>query len=341
MTSSLHGIGELIAYLPYQLGFLPRDCLVVIGLRDRRTVLTARFDRPDSCDAVAFAKHIATTFGRHDPDELVVLCYDASGAADQLFLQELGDLLRAAGAVLSHVAHVRGEAATWRAERCSCHRCPCTWSPVPPATGVAPVAEQVLRGVTPAADRADLAHRFDVRHPLVAAAVGHRLGEPAEVHSAEVLPRVLLEQQTPVHQLPVDVLADATTAVAAIVVRDQVLSWLMPQFLPAELVEAEAPVDPHHLGLPPLWLRELDPFDDPVDRVAERLEEWVGCIPQSWSVPVLLLAAAIRWVTGNGVLASFAVDRALQVEPDCRLAQLFDAALQAGLRPTPAQQRPA
>lgn len=341
MTSSLHGIGELIAYLPYQLGFRPRDCFAVIGLRDRRTVLTARFDRPRSSDAAALAQHVATTFGRHDPDQLTVLCYDAVGPADQLFLCELRSVLAETDTGLSHIAQVSADGGSWRAERCSCDECPRDWAPVPAASGVEPVAEQVLRGVTPADDRADLGHRFDVRHPLVAAAVDHRLDVPMEVHTPDVLPRVLLEQHTPVHRLPVDVLAGATRAVAVIAIRDQLLSWLMPEFLPADLVEVTAPVDPHHLGLPPMWLRELDPFDDPVDRVAERLEEWVGCIPPSSSVPVLLLAAAIRWTTGNGVLAAFAIDRTLQLEPACRLALLFDAALRAGLRPTPARDRPA
>ena len=343
MTSSLHGVGEIVAYLPYQLGFVPRDSLAIIGMRDRRVVLTARVDRPDSSEAAAVARHLAASVGRSEPDDVLVLCYGGFGTVEHLFLAELRSQLRDTGAVLSHVGHVRRSGSQWRAERCSCGGCPRDWTQVPPASGVGPVAERVLRGVVPVADRADLGQRYDLRHPLVASAVGARLEDRSVIcgDTSTVLPRVLLEQQTPVHRLPVEVLAAATLAVDLVQVRDDLLSWLMPEFLPAEMISASAPVDPHHLGLPPLWLREIEPVDDPVELVARRIEDWVGCIPAGWSVPVLLLAAGLRWTAGDGVLASMALDRALALEPDCNLAQMFAQALNAGLRPSGPQRRPA
>ncbi|WP_446664206.1 DUF4192 domain-containing protein [Flexivirga sp. B27] len=348
MTSRLRGIGEIVAYLPYQLGYVPRDCLVVVGTREGRTSLTARFERPGSREIGALADQIARALLRQDSQEVLLLCYDGFGAIDRLFVAELRTRLRQAGAHLAHVARVRDDGAQWRVEECSCDGCPRVWSSVPPATDVEPVAESVLRGVVPADDRADLERRYDLRHPLVAAAIGARLGDPDPplLPTAQVLPRVLLEQQTSVHDLPVEVLASATLAVDSVQVRDQVLSWLMPDFLPAQVVGppdgSDCAIDPLHLGLPPQWLRGVDPFDDPVAAVARRLEEWVGCVPPPWSVPVLLLSAAVRWTSGNGVLASFAVDRALEQEPGCRLGRLFAAALQAGLRPTFGdEQRPA
>ncbi|GGB18048.1 hypothetical protein GCM10011492_04890 [Flexivirga endophytica] len=345
MASSLHGIGDVVAYLPYELGYIPKESLAVIGLRDGQLKITARLNRPDSSGAVPLAQHVATRFERagpdREPDDVVVLCYGPFGAADRLFVMELRSLLVRSAVPLSHVGVVR-DGAEWRAEQCSCDGCPRDWAEVPPATSVGPVAERVLQGVVPAENRADLEHRFHLRHPLVAAAVESRLrdGPPMHVHTAQVLPRVLLEEETPVHALPIDVLAGATVAVEPVEVRDQVLSWLMPDFLPPEVVEVDAPVDPHHLGLPPLWLRDLDDFDDPVARVSRRLEEWIGCIPPPRSVPVLLLVAGIQWTTGSGVLATMAVDRALDIEPECKLAVLLAAALRAGLHPAP-HRRPA
>lgn len=343
MASQLQGIGEIVAYLPYELGFVPTDSLAVVAMRERHVAVTARFDRPDGAGAFPLAGRIATSFRQVDPDDVLVLSYDGFGAADQLFVLELRSLLRAIGAELSHVAQVQRGGARWRSEQCSCGACPRSWVPVPPATGVAPVAERVARGVVPAASRAEVARRLDVRHPLVARAVAARVasGEPLELCTAQALPRVLVEAQTPVHQLPVDVLAGATAAVQHVMVRDQVLSWLMPDFLPGEVVGVDEPIDPHHLGLPPMWLRDVDSFDDPVTTVARRLEEWVASIPRSLSVPVLLLLAGIQWTAGNGVVASMAVDHALEVDPGCRLARLLEAALDAGLRPSPPQQRPA
>ncbi|MBB2890584.1 DUF4192 domain-containing protein [Flexivirga oryzae] len=343
MTSSVHGIGEIVAYLPYNLGFVPRHCLVVIGIRAGHICLTARCDRPTSAEVPDVVAHVVTTFARSDPDEVLVVCYDGLGAADRLFVLELGDSLRAISADISHVLLVQNGVARWRAEQCSCDICPREWAPVPPAIDVAPVAERVARGVVPAEHRADLVRRLEVRHPLVARAVEARItaGEPLPIDTAQALPRVMLDGLTPVHAVPVDTLAAATVAVGSITIRDQVLSWLMPDFLPGELIDVDAPIDPHHLGLPPMWLREVDSFDDPVATLGQRLEDWVACIPPPRSVPVLMLLAGIRWTSGNGALASIAVARALEIDRHCRLALLFAQALNAGLRPGDGEQRPA
>jgi len=343
MTSCVHGIGEIVAYLPYELGFVPRRCLVVIGIRGGHVCLAARFDRPTSAEAPGVAAQVVSAFARCDPDEVLVVGYDGFGAADRLFVLELSDLLRGISADISHVVLVRNAVAQWRAEQCSCDACPREWAAVPPATGVGPVAERVARGVVPAEHRADLVRRLEVRHPLVASAVEARITarEALPIDTAQVLPRVMLDGLTPVHSVPVDTLAAATVAVSSIQVRDQVLSWLMPDFLPGDLIEVDAPIDPHHLGLPPMWLREIDSFDDPVATIGRRLEDWVACIPPRRSVPVLMLLAGIRWTSGDGVLASIAVERALDIDHRCSLAHLFARALDAGLRPGDGQQRPA
>lgn len=341
MASSLSGIGEIIAYLPYEFGFVPHDSLVLVGFRHGRLLVSARLDRPNGAGAVAQARELAACLARSEPDEVVVLCYDDLGPADRLFALELRPLLATAGITVSHLGFVRrGE---WRAEQCSCGDCPREWVRVPPPGGLAPVAERVLRGVAPVQQRSDLAGRLVLLHPRVANAVEDRIARsPLWIQTSRVLPAVLLDARTPVPRLPIDVLAQATMAVGSIRIRDQVLSWLMPDFLPAGALEPdEDPVDPHHLGLPPMWLRDVDSFEDPVDAVAGRLEEWVSCIPRDRSVPVLMLIAGLRWTTGNGVLASMAVERALDLDPHCRLALLIDRALRAGLRPSCPDERSA
>lgn len=340
MASSLSGIGEIVAYLPYQFGFVPRDSLVLIGVRDGGVQVCARVDRPSPADAVAQARDLAQSVVRSDPDDVIVLGYDGFGTAERLFALELRSLLSAWGIGMSHVAVVQNGA--WRAGRCSCGGCPREWQSVPPHCGLAPVAEQVLRGVVPVQRRSDLERRFELLHPRVADAVEERiLRTPLWIQTSRVLPAVLLDERTPVPALPVDMLAPATMAVASIQIRDEILSWLMPDFMPVDAAPPDEIIDPHHLGLPPMWLREVGSFDDPVTTVARRLEEWVTCIPRHRSVPVLMLLAGFRWTTGNGVLASMAVARALDIDPSCPLALLIDQALRAGLRPQMGQQRSA
>lgn len=338
MASSLNGIGEIVAYLPYEFGFVPRDSLVVVGVRHGAVVVCARLDRPGAAGAVAQARHLARSVSRAAPDEVIVLGYDGFGTADRLFTLELSSRFETAGVEVSHVVEVSSGA--WRAERCACGGCPRDWAGIPPHSGLMPVAERVLRGVAPVPRRSDLEGRLDLAHPRVATAVEEWIRRrPTWVRTVQVLPAVLLDRHTPVPELPVEVLAPATFAVASIQIRDDVLRWLMPGFLPAESVRPGDPVDPHHLGLPPMWLRGADDFDDPVAAVADRLEAWVSCLPVERTVPVLMLLAGLRWTAGNGALASMAVERALQIDPRCRLATLIDRALQHGLRPTSAEPR--
>lgn len=348
MTSSVRDIGEIIALLPYQLGFVPADSLALVGLRGGQLAVTARLDRPPTCEVVDAARQMAAGVARAEPDELIVLCYGGYTQGDRDFVDVLRWELDGFGVGVPHVASVHG--VQWRAEQCTCGGCPDELTEIPAASTVAPVAEHVLRGVVPAPNRDELRHRFDLRHPLVAQAVGARLSERhtrcvvadgSDGEGAEALQRLLCEHGTVVPRLPIGVLAAATAAVARVTVRDLVLAWLMPDFLSAEQVLPDELEERYDLGPPPLWARGEGTFDDPVSDVAARLEAWVGCIPEAHSVPVLMLIAGIHWRAGSGVLAMLAVERALDIEPDCRLAQLFAAALRGGLRPHTGQQRPA
>lgn len=352
MTSSVSGIGEIIALLPYELGFVPADSLGLVGIRDGQLAVTARLDRPDPLEVVDSARQMAAGMVRSRLDELVVLCYDGFAPGDQDFVDVLRWELDDLDIDVSHIASIHG--VLWRAEQCTCGRCPRDWVEIPAASRVAPVAEHVLRGVVPAASRGELRHSFDVRHPLVAKAVGAQLAgrtlpcvsadggpEGAGLEGADALRRVLCEAEPDVHRLPAHVLAAATAAVTRVTVRDYVLAWLMPDFLSPEQV-LPGDLDRHYdLGPAPQHARNDARFDDPVADVARRLADWVTCIPREHSVPVLMLIAGVQWTTGSGVLASFAVERALAIDPGCRLAQLFEAALRGGLRPQRGEQRPA
>src|SRR5687767_12432116 len=50
-TMRLRSPGDVVAVLPYQLGYHPDDSLVVVALRDRAVVLVERVDLPAAADA--------------------------------------------------------------------------------------------------------------------------------------------------------------------------------------------------------------------------------------------------------------------------------------------------
>jgi hypothetical protein len=64
-----------------------------------------------------------------------------------------------------------------------------------------------------------------------------------------------------------------------------------------------------------------------------RLEELCRATPAACAAPVLAVVAAYAWWLGDGAHASVAVDRALEVDPRYRLAQLVRQSLDRGLRP--------
>ncbi|UIJ33525.1 DUF4192 family protein [Allobranchiibius sp. GilTou73] len=64
MRSTLHGLGELIAYLPYELGFRPTDSLVVVGLADQRIRVVARLDLGEEDDLLPGIGRIGQVFAR-------------------------------------------------------------------------------------------------------------------------------------------------------------------------------------------------------------------------------------------------------------------------------------
>ncbi|NNG39622.1 DUF4192 domain-containing protein [Flexivirga sp. ID2601S] len=353
--STLHGVGDVVAYLPYELGFTPHDSVVLIATHHGRLQVIARLDVPPDEHATVAAVHLLQPVEQLPVDDVIAVVYDAGSAADR-FVAAIRRRLRHRGVVLSHVIHARDN--RWWAAACSCGGCPREWT-APSAEGdVDAIAERVLRGVAPVADREALAGELDQRYPEVAVAVwaeldrlerlgrlesleqlageaGPRVGSEA---ATDALARVLIDEGCPVSRLPVGVLAVATGLIRQQPVRDAVLAWLMPDLL-----------DP---GLRPLWpsLQDrLGPsptarcpdelFGDRARTIAGRLKEWVQCLPPEGAVPVLLLVAGLHWAMGTGAVTVMALERVLRADPDCQLAQLFDAAVQEGLRPSRREDR--
>lgn len=343
MTSTLHGVGETIAYLPYSFGFVPAESVVLVGLYRKRVQVTARLDIPDPEDVEDAARQIVEPLWQRPMDDALLIGYSSEDRSPQPLTDRLLVLLPKAGVPVSHVLEVRD--ARWRATACSCGGCSRAWQPVPEACELAPVAEQVMRGVAPAGRRADLVRQLQVHRPVVAGgiastiAAGRRCTDPVELAAA--FARVLLDDRQPVARLPITVLADVTAAMATIDVRDHLLSWLMPDLMPPSEWLGQWPQLREALGPPPRSgdLTCIDEVEATrrVDRTASirgRLIEWLQCAPAGRSVPILLLLVGLEWAGGGGALANVAVERALEIEPDNRLAGLMSHALARGLRPT-------
>lgn len=67
--------------------------------------------------------------------------------------------------------------------------------------------------------------------------------------------------------------------------------------------------------------------------VRSRLVELTRLLPLGATPPALSLVAHIAWWTGDGTIAAVCLERALEIDPDHRLAQLMLRLLSVGVRP--------
>jgi Domain of unknown function (DUF4192) len=94
------------------------------------------------------------------------------------------------------------------------------------------------------------------------------------------------------------------------------------------------------LEILPAPLRPDDgPGADPVTRAAhsQRLERRLvtvcAALPEAWTVPPLTVLASFTWWRGDGALTRMALERALAVDPDYRLARLLERMVDLAIRP--------
>jgi len=164
--------GDLLALLPYVIGFHPRDSLVVLEMRrlpgrgsTSRTGPVVRNDLPPATDpetlTLAFAEAVAGVVRQARPySQFHLIAYDPEARSERAELLP-GERARAA---LDHVASELGRAGLdvaerilvsdgrWRSLSCRRRCCPPHGTPLPVDDRVA--AEAVGLGMTAAADRA-------------------------------------------------------------------------------------------------------------------------------------------------------------------------------------------
>ncbi|HYO85622.1 MAG TPA: DUF4192 domain-containing protein [Dermatophilaceae bacterium] len=265
---------DLLAVVPYQLGFYPRASVVIVCLDAAdRVVGMIRIDTgplpppPGSAEVAAVAALL-----RRQAGGLVILGFEeAQGSSDAVrcWLARL-----AADGGVAVVAHLVVRDGRWWDVECvdpTC--CPAPGRPVPPPARVSVVAEWVGRGVAPLADRAAVARQLDSgpRAAEVAVALSRqRSPYQARAHSsahpgdrppdgdgaAAPAWEAILDpggRHPPVRALPAHLLAAAALALQGTEHRDAVICWLAPDLVPPDLAPPDRGCSPlsRMLGEPP------------------------------------------------------------------------------------------
>ncbi|MEV6811663.1 DUF4192 domain-containing protein [Micromonospora sp. NPDC051296] len=303
---------DLIAAVPYLLGFHPADSIVVVALRGSRIVFAARGDLFDDSDPHESAGHIAAVTTRQGADSATVIGYGPAAPVTSA-VDAVRAALADAGLTVLDALRVTDE--RWWSYLCAEPECcPPEGTPYDPRASTVPAAA-VFAGQVALPDRAALAAQ-------VAPAATPAMRQAAE--RAERRLTDLLAAAPPADLLGGRALRSAGAAALRATrqrhesgepLTDDELAWLC-------LLLTHLPVRDH------AWER-TDGRDEDVAFWTEVLRR---AEPELIAAPGALLAFA-AWRAGQGALAAVTLERVLAEHPDYSLALLLDDLLRRGVPP--------
>ncbi len=165
----VRGPADLLTAVPYLLGFHPHESLVIIGLNDKRVIVTARLDLTDLPDAldVTDSRVLADTMAaieRGEATAIVGAVFTDDATPNDAVARQLADQARTAG--LDLLDTLRVTHGRWRSLSCpdtSC--CPPEGTPMPATPSVLDAAA-TYAGLTALPSRDALAAIFTpLTHP--------------------------------------------------------------------------------------------------------------------------------------------------------------------------------
>ena len=363
---TLRGPGDVVAILPYQLGYHPHDSVVVVSLRGKRVGLVARADLPPEPFVGEVVASLMGPLVRDGATSVIVVGYEDAPDASQPLLLDLVEQLEQARIDVVDVAVVRD--GRRYSPICSEPCCPPEGVELPDPADVPGVAEYVALGRSPLRSRADV-------EGLVAPEPWRCLGVARAMASRARMPRrrrrsvaawsALLDRGEKGRR-PLDpaVVADLALGLADIPWRDGLIAWLVPSVLPTDKIDRtvlallgsslptwggmglSAPQQPAlRLARDGAASAEAERHRMSVERddLLHRLLALCRSVPDECpdqAAAVCTVAAHVAWVGGDGAIARAAVERALRLAPDYRLAQLLVQLVEVGLRLPPVTARP-
>ena len=287
------GPADLLALIPFQLGFHPAESAVTVFLRSGQVVMTARVDLPPPAAGAEFAGQLRGLARQHDIDEMVLFAYSAQPDPARALLAGLLQALPAR--LVRDALYVDGS--RWWSLTCDQACCPAEGTSYDVASHQL-AAEAVYAGMT----------ARSTRDELVAALDGPPDGEVARLVdlAAEVLDELdqLAEPRTAAERLErtvrsggadPDGLDDRSCAALALLVTD-------------------------------LHLRDLAWVLISPDNAEEHVEVWrrvVNRVPPELSAGPLALLGMAGWIGGHGALLNCCVDQLRARHPRYSMGQLL------------------
>ena len=317
----------ILAVVPHLLGFHPADSLVMLGIGGphARIRLAFRYDLPDPPEdglAADIAAHAATVLRRQHLTMAIAVGYGLARTVTPV-VDVAAPALREAGIAVQDVLRVQGSR-YWSYMCGDPACCPPDGVPFDPA-GHPASAALAAAGLTVRADRAALAGTV-----APAAEAAQSMREAIERARRKAGQLIDLEMVAAGGD-PLQPLADAG--------RRSVKQAI------ARYRRGEQVADHDELAWLGLALADLRVRDDAWARMDPQFNEahqrlWIDLVrhlPLDFVAPPAALLAFTAWQAGDGALASIAIERALQADPEYSMALLVADALHAGLPPSAAR----
>ncbi|MGJ3229235.1 DUF4192 domain-containing protein [Micromonospora aurantiaca (nom. illeg.)] len=368
---SVRSPADMVAAVPYLLGFHPADSVVVVAVRGRRVVFAARGDLPaPGTDPGPAARHLAQVVARQDADAATVVGYGPAARVTGV-VDAIGDALTAAGLVVLDALRVtEGRWFSYLCVEPSC--CPPEGTPYDPAASQVSAAA-VFAGQVALPDRAALAaqvspldgpvrlamRRATGRARLRLAALTGRPstpsagspagGLPADSSRAGAEPPVPADGAGPEGESSVPVGGPGSGGKSQVpaggagsggeprAVRTAGTAAVRAAFRRQRRGER---LDDDEVAWLTVLLTHVAVRDHAWSRTDGRDEDislWTDVLrraePDLIAAPGCLLAFA-AWRSGHGALAAVALERVLSAHPGYSLAVLLDEALRRGVAPS-------
>ncbi|WBC11157.1 DUF4192 domain-containing protein [Micromonospora sp. WMMA1947] len=353
---SVRSPADMVAAVPYLLGFHPADSVVVVAVRGRRVVFAARGDLPaPGADPGPAARHLAQVVARQDADAATVVGYGPAARVTGI-VDAIGDALTATGLVVLDALRVtEGRWFSYLCAEPSC--CPPEGTPYDPAASQVSAAA-VFAGQVALPDRAALVAQVSPLDGPVRLAMRRATGRarlrlaaltgPPSASSGGPVGGAPIDGSEPGKQSPVPADGPATDGQSP-VPADGPASGAAPRAVRTAGTAAVRAafrrqrrgerLDDDEVAWLTVLLVHVAVRDHAWSRTDGRDEDislWTDVLrraePDLIAAPGCLLAFA-AWRCGHGALAAVALERVLSAHPGYSLAVLLDEALRRGLAP--------
>ncbi len=296
---------DVVAVVPYLLGYWPSESLVVIALREsKRFGPTLRIDLPHDSRCPAGVDEIAAMMAGQDVHRVLVVAISGDVDVAAPFVEAAMRALRRVGITVEHA--VGADGIRWWCLSCAPVRCTPREGRTYDPTSMRVCAEAVAAGLYAAPSRDASREVFSAGDP----------DSSLVTYEIQKLARTAAEQSAAGHGERVDHI---------------VRRWLA----------GGQTLDPAEIAVLAVGVADV-PVRDGAWALMERrdarihLDLWskvVRCVPERWVPGPGTLAGFAAWLSGNGTLARHAVERVLTVDADYSMALLLAEALDRFLDP--------